>query len=230
MWPSVAVEADPVSDDAGRVLEAFKAVAVDTLFLQRTDDALGHALLAALEPVAVERTTGFRHRRLALNDVRHQRHLTLRCPAFDLVFHAHTHSQFCSLWLEQFFAGSIQFDTRHERTFLVAQSMMATRERHPRRTGMKVMSEHQTLFGRVISSSPEQIRADQMSRVRLARLGSPGNRLKVRLAHQAADPLAASLDIYPRQPGRNLAVSGERILRVQRFDRHHQAELAPAGR
>ena len=44
MWPSVVVEADPVSDDAGRVLEAFKAVAVDTLFLQRTDDALDHAV------------------------------------------------------------------------------------------------------------------------------------------------------------------------------------------
>lgn len=50
MWPSVVVEADPVSDDAGRVLEAFKAVPVDTLFLQRTDDALDHALLVALEP------------------------------------------------------------------------------------------------------------------------------------------------------------------------------------
>jgi hypothetical protein len=29
MWPSVVVEADPVSDDAGGVLEAFKAVTVD---------------------------------------------------------------------------------------------------------------------------------------------------------------------------------------------------------
>lgn len=29
MWPSVVVESDPVSDDAGGVLEAFKAVAVD---------------------------------------------------------------------------------------------------------------------------------------------------------------------------------------------------------
>ena len=45
MWPSVVVEADPVSDDAGGVLEAFKAVPVDTLFLQRTDDALDHAVL-----------------------------------------------------------------------------------------------------------------------------------------------------------------------------------------
>lgn len=45
MRPSVVVEADPVSDDAGGVLEAFKAVAVDTLFLQRTDDALYHAVL-----------------------------------------------------------------------------------------------------------------------------------------------------------------------------------------
>jgi hypothetical protein len=54
MWPSVVLEADPVSDDAGRVLEAFKALAVDTLFLQGTDDALDHALLVALEPVAGE--------------------------------------------------------------------------------------------------------------------------------------------------------------------------------
>ncbi len=45
MWPSVVVEADPVSDDAGRVLEAFKAVPVDTLFLQGTDDALDHSVL-----------------------------------------------------------------------------------------------------------------------------------------------------------------------------------------
>lgn len=45
MWPSVVVEADPVSDDAGSVLEAFKAVPVDTLFLQGTDDALDHAVL-----------------------------------------------------------------------------------------------------------------------------------------------------------------------------------------
>lgn len=45
MWPSVVVEADPVSDYAGGVLEAFKAVPVDTLFLQRTDNALDHAIL-----------------------------------------------------------------------------------------------------------------------------------------------------------------------------------------
>jgi hypothetical protein len=45
MWSSVVVEADPVSDHAGRVLEAFKAVAVDTLFLEVTDDALDHAVL-----------------------------------------------------------------------------------------------------------------------------------------------------------------------------------------
>lgn len=45
MKPSVVVEADPVSDDAGCVLEAFKAVPVDTLFLQRTDDARDHAAL-----------------------------------------------------------------------------------------------------------------------------------------------------------------------------------------
>jgi hypothetical protein len=33
MWPSVVVEADTISDDAGGVLEAFKAVAVDILWL-----------------------------------------------------------------------------------------------------------------------------------------------------------------------------------------------------
>ena len=45
MWPAFVVEADTVSDDAGRVPEAFKAVPVDTLFLLGTDDTFDHAVL-----------------------------------------------------------------------------------------------------------------------------------------------------------------------------------------
>lgn len=41
----VVVEADPVFNDAGRVLDAFEAVAVNALLLERTDQALDHAVL-----------------------------------------------------------------------------------------------------------------------------------------------------------------------------------------
>lgn len=37
------VEADPVSNEAGRVLDAFEAVAVTALLLERADRALDHA-------------------------------------------------------------------------------------------------------------------------------------------------------------------------------------------
>ena len=39
------VELDPVSDGAGGVLDAFKAMAVNALLLQRPDDALDHTVL-----------------------------------------------------------------------------------------------------------------------------------------------------------------------------------------
>lgn len=45
MRPSVVVEADTVSNDAGSVLEACKAVSVDALLFQGADDALDHAVL-----------------------------------------------------------------------------------------------------------------------------------------------------------------------------------------
>lgn len=37
--------------------------------------------------------------------IHHQRRFTLGRSAFDVVVHPHTHSQFCSLWLEQFSQG-----------------------------------------------------------------------------------------------------------------------------
>jgi len=42
---SVFVESDPASDDAGRVLEAFKAVSMEANCLPGTDDAFDHAVL-----------------------------------------------------------------------------------------------------------------------------------------------------------------------------------------
>nr|WP_245965225.1 hypothetical protein [Sinirhodobacter hankyongi] len=45
MRAAVIVEADPVGDDAGRVLDAFEAVPVNALLLERSDDALDHAVL-----------------------------------------------------------------------------------------------------------------------------------------------------------------------------------------
>jgi hypothetical protein len=40
--------------------------------------------------------------------------------------------------------ASMVLDRRQDRTFLVAQSMIATRYMKPRRIGMSVMSEQQT--------------------------------------------------------------------------------------
>ena len=41
----MVVEADPVADGARRVLDAVEALAMNALFLQCPDDALGHAVL-----------------------------------------------------------------------------------------------------------------------------------------------------------------------------------------
>lgn len=41
-------------------------------------------------------------------------------------------------------SACIVFDSSQLKTFLVVQSMMATRYKDPRSSGMKVMSEHQT--------------------------------------------------------------------------------------
>ena len=49
MWASVVVEADPVSDCAGCVLDAVKALCVNTLLLQRMDHTLNHAVLLRAE-------------------------------------------------------------------------------------------------------------------------------------------------------------------------------------
>ena len=43
MRATVVVEADPVTDDAGRVLDAVEALAVNALLLQRADHALNHS-------------------------------------------------------------------------------------------------------------------------------------------------------------------------------------------
>ncbi len=41
-------------------------------------------------------------------------------------------------------SASMLLESRQDRTFLVAQSITATRYRKPRRMGMYVISEHQT--------------------------------------------------------------------------------------
>lgn len=45
MWAAMVVEADPVADGAGRMLDAVEALAVDALLFQRPDDAFDHAVL-----------------------------------------------------------------------------------------------------------------------------------------------------------------------------------------
>lgn len=45
MRAAVVVEADPVTDDAGRVLGALEAMAMNALLLERADDPLDHAFL-----------------------------------------------------------------------------------------------------------------------------------------------------------------------------------------
>ena len=45
MRAAVVVEADPVTDDAHRVLDGLETVAMDALLLQRPDEALDHAVL-----------------------------------------------------------------------------------------------------------------------------------------------------------------------------------------
>lgn len=64
MWASGVVEADPVADGACRVLDAVEALAVDALFLQRSDHALDHAVLLGamwcdellLQPIASDQS------------------------------------------------------------------------------------------------------------------------------------------------------------------------------
>ena len=50
MRSPVAVEADPVADGACCVLDAVEALAMDALFLERSDHALDHAVLLWVEP------------------------------------------------------------------------------------------------------------------------------------------------------------------------------------
>lgn len=45
MWSPIVVKADPVSNDAHRVLRAFEARPVNLLLLQRSDNALDHSIL-----------------------------------------------------------------------------------------------------------------------------------------------------------------------------------------
>ena len=45
MRAAMIVEADPVTDGAGRMLDAVEALAVDALLLQSADYALDHAVL-----------------------------------------------------------------------------------------------------------------------------------------------------------------------------------------
>ena len=62
MRAAVVVEADPVTDDAGRVLDALEAMAMNALLLERADHPLDHAVLLRavrgdellLEPVAAD--------------------------------------------------------------------------------------------------------------------------------------------------------------------------------
>ena len=44
MWASGVVEADPVTDGAGRMLDAVEPLAMDALLFDRADDALDHAV------------------------------------------------------------------------------------------------------------------------------------------------------------------------------------------
>ena len=45
MRAAVVVEADPVTDDAGRVLDVLEAMAMNALLLERADNPLDHAVL-----------------------------------------------------------------------------------------------------------------------------------------------------------------------------------------
>jgi hypothetical protein len=66
MWPPIVVESDPVTDDPHRMRLAFEAMPVDTLFLERPDDALDQSVLLRamwcdellLQPIAPNQTRG----------------------------------------------------------------------------------------------------------------------------------------------------------------------------
>ena len=115
-------------------------------------------------------------------------------------------------------------DKRHDSTFRLAQSWIATRYRKPRCSGMYVTSAHQASFARSTARSRSKIGVDPVLRVRNRRARALVQRLEAHLSHQTTHPLPTDGEALPAQPTRHLPRSVERGFQKLLVDPAHELE------